>query len=101
MLRHEDGLHEPPFTIDPQELWTINLKDEALQRKWALLEPVGLGQRHYHMRSRDICLNQICWRVDVKKRTMSRVIHEEFNDKLGINIKLGANNDNTSIPLKR
>lgn len=91
VLKHESGIGVQPKII------TLDL----LQNRSALAEmiedmtPLNYGEFFYHGYNRGIIINEVIQRVDPKKRTTTKFVHEEFTIPLNIDYYIG------NVPLEK
>jgi len=98
LLRHKGGLHKLHKQLQIEDMFTENIKNNSLGsviETDTCMWPPGY-KRQYHSITRDWIANEIFRRVEPKGRTMGEYLREEVNPKFGLDIVLGANQEELS-----
>jgi CubicO group peptidase (beta-lactamase class C family) len=94
LMRHEAGLANFDTSIDLEDLFTENIKQNAVGR---IIEgqapgygPDGGSRREYHALTRGWIVNELFRRVDPAGRTIGEFLREEISGPLGVDVMIGV-----------
>ncbi|TDG13371.1 class A beta-lactamase-related serine hydrolase [Seongchinamella unica] len=93
LMRHEAGLANFDTPLDAEDLFTENIKENAVGR---VIEQQGLsydsgGKREYHAITRGWIINELFRRVDPEGRTIGEFLRQEISGPLGADVMVGVN----------
>lgn len=94
LMRHEAGLANFDTSLDMEDLFTENIKQNTVGR---IIEEQGLrytagseGRREYHALTRGWIVNELFRRVDPAGRTIGEFLREEVSGPLGADVVIGV-----------
>ena len=92
LMRHEAGLANFDTPLDAEDLFTENIKKNAVGQ---LIEQHGLsyrpgGKREYHAITRGWIVNELFRRVDPAGRTIGEFLRQEISGPLGADVFVGV-----------
>ena len=92
LMRHEAGLANFDTSLDAEDLFTENIKKNAVGR---VIEQHGLsyrpgGKREYHAITRGWIVNELFRRVDPAGRTIGEFLRQEISAPLGADVFVGV-----------
>ena len=91
LMRHEAGLANFDTSLDMEDLFTENIKANAVGR---IIEQHGLsyrrGKREYHALTRGWIVNEVFRRVDPAGRTIGEFFREDISQPLGADVMIGV-----------
>jgi CubicO group peptidase (beta-lactamase class C family) len=92
LMRHEAGLANFDTPLDATDLFTENIKKNAVGQ---LIEQHGLsykpgGKREYHAITRGWIVNELFRRVDPAGRTIGEFLRQEISGPLGADVFVGV-----------
>lgn len=92
LMRHEAGLANFDTSLDAADLFTENIKKNAVGQ---VIEQHGLsfgpgGKREYHAITRGWVVNEVFRRVDPAGRTIGEFLRQEISGPLGLDIVVGV-----------
>jgi CubicO group peptidase (beta-lactamase class C family) len=97
LMRHEAGLASFDTSIDMEDLFTKQIKQNAVGQ---IIEGHALaytssngGKREYHALTRGWIANEVFRRVDPAGRTIGEFLREEISGPLGADVTIGVNED--------
>ncbi len=97
LMRHEAGLANFDTSLDLEDLFAENIKQNAVGRiieQHALrYESPGGGKREYHALTRGWIVNELFRRVDPAGRTIGEYLREEVSGPLDVDVKIGVRED--------
>lgn len=94
LMRHEAGLANFDTSLDMEDLFTENIKQNAVGR---VIEGhalsytrAGDGRREYHALTRGWIVNEVFRRVDPARRTIGEYLREEVSGPLAADVFVGV-----------
>lgn len=100
LMRHEAGLANFDTSLDMQDLFRENIKQNAIGR---IIEQQPLnyagangGKRQYHGLTRGWIVNELFRRVDPAGRTIGEFLHEEVSGPLKADVVIGVSEEQRS-----
>ena len=92
LMRHEAGLANLDTSLDAEDLFTENIKKNAVGQ---VLEQHPLsysssGKREYHALTRGWIVNELFRRVDPAGRTIGEYLQQEISGPLGVDVVVGV-----------
>jgi len=94
LMRHEAGLANFDTSIDLEDLFTENIKQNAVGRiiegHAPNYEAAGGGKRQYHALTRGWIVNELFRRVDPAGRTIGEYLREEVSGPLQADVVIGV-----------
>ncbi len=94
LMRHEAGLANFDTSLDMEDLFTDNIKANAVGR---LIEghaqsyrDESIGKREYHALTRGWIVNEVFRRVDPKGRTIGEFLREDISQPLAADVVIGV-----------
>ncbi|MDJ0879329.1 MAG: serine hydrolase domain-containing protein [Halieaceae bacterium] len=97
LMRHEAGLANLDTSLDMQDLFVENIKQNAVGR---IIEQHGLsyespggGRREYHALTRGWIVNELFRRVDPTGRTIGEFLREEISGPLKADVVIGVRDE--------
>lgn len=95
LMRHEAGLASFDTSLDMQDLFTDNIKQNAVGR---IIEQHAQrfttdGKREYHALTRGWIVNELFRRVDPEGRTIGEFLRAEISGPLGADVIIGVTDD--------
>lgn len=95
LMRHEAGLASFDTSLDMKDMFTANIKQNAVGRVIEQQVPsydmaVG-GKREYHALTRGWIVNELFRRVDPTGRTIGEYLREEVSGPLNADVVVGVN----------
>ena len=92
LMRHEAGLANFDTSLDAQDLFTENIKKNAVGQ---VIEQHGQsygssGKREYHALTRGWIVNEVFRRVDPAGRTIGEFLRQEISGPLGVDAVIGV-----------
>ena len=92
LMRHEAGLANFDTPLDAKDLFTENIKTNAVGQ---VIEQHSLsygpsGRREYHAITRGWIVNEVFRRVDPAGRTIGEFLREEISGPMGVDILVGV-----------
>ena len=92
LMRHEAGLANFDTSLDAEDLFTENIKKNAVGQ---VIEQHGLsyssgGKREYHAITRGWVVNELFRRVDPEGRTIGEFLRQEITGPLGADVVVGV-----------
>lgn len=94
LMRHEAGLANFDTSIDMEDLFTENIKQNAVGRIIESLAPTyaenGKTKREYHALTRGWIVNEVFRRVDPAARTIGEYLREEISGPLNADVVIGV-----------
>ena len=94
LMRHEAGLANFDTSLDMQDLFTENIKRNAVGRVIEQHTPrygaSGGGKREYHALTRGWIVNELFRRVDPAGRTIGEFLREEVSTPLDADVVVGV-----------
>jgi len=92
LMRHEAGLANLDTSLDAEDLFTENIKKNAVGQ---VIEQHGLsyrpgGKREYHAITRGWIVNELFRRVDPAGRTIGEFLRQEISRPLGVDVMVGV-----------
>ena len=94
LMRHEAGLANFDTSIDMEDLFTENIKLNAVGRIIEEHAPTfgasGGGKRQYHALTRGWIVNEVFRRVDPAGRTIGEFLREEISGPLNADVVIGV-----------
>ena len=92
LMRHEAGLANFDTSLDARDLFTENIKKNAVGQ---VIEQHGLsfppdGRREYHAITRGWIVNELFRRVDPAGRTIGEFLRDEMSDLSGAGVVVGV-----------
>lgn len=96
LMRHEAGLANFDTSLDMEDLFTVNIKQNAIGR---IIEGHALsfgasgdgGKREYHALTRGWIVNEVFRRVDPTGRTIGEFLREDISQPLNADAVIGVN----------
>lgn len=97
LMRHEAGLASFDTSLDMEDLFTENIKKNAVGRIIEQHAPSfgdsRAGRRQYHALTRGWIVNELFRRVDPAGRTIGEFLREEVSGPLGADVVIGVRED--------
>lgn len=94
LMRHEAGLANFDTSIDLDDLFTENIKQNAVGRiieaHAQTFEDAGGGRRQYHALTRGWIVNELFRRVDPAGRTIGEFLREDISGPLAADVTIGV-----------
>ena len=94
LMRHEAGLASFDTSLDMEDLFTENIKQNAVGRIIEQHAPsfgaTGGGKRQYHALTRGWIVNELFRRVDPAGRTIGEFLREEVSGPLEADVVIGV-----------
>ncbi len=94
LMRHEAGLANFDTSLDMEDLFTENIKQNAVGRLIEQHSPsfgaAGRGRRQYHALTRGWIVNELFRRVDPAGRTIGEFLREEISGPLNADVVIGV-----------
>jgi CubicO group peptidase (beta-lactamase class C family) len=94
LMRHEAGLANFDTSIDMEDLFTENIKQNTVGRIIEAHAPAyranGGGRREYHALTRGWIVNELFRRVDPAGRTIGEFLREEISGPLEADVVIGV-----------
>jgi CubicO group peptidase (beta-lactamase class C family) len=94
LMRHEAGLANFDTSLDMEDLFTENIKQNAVGRIIEEHAPrfgaTGGGRREYHALTRGWIVNELFRRVDPEGRTIGEFLREEISGPLDADVVVGV-----------
>jgi CubicO group peptidase (beta-lactamase class C family) len=94
LMRHEAGLANFDTSIDMEDLFTANIKQNAVGRIIEGHAPrygtTGGGKREYHALTRGWIVNEVFRRVDPAGRTIGEFLRQEISEPLNADAIIGV-----------
>jgi len=94
LMRHEAGLANFDTSIDMQDLFAENIKQNAvgriIEQHGVSFHGAGGGKREYHALTRGWIVNELFRRVDPAGRTIGEYLREEISGPLGADVIIGV-----------
>lgn len=93
LMRHEGGLANFDESLDAENLFTENIKRNAVGKiiEQHLPSYPAHGKREYHAITRGWIVNELFRRIEPTGRTLGEFIRDEISQPLGADIVIGAN----------
>lgn len=94
LMRHEAGLANFDTSLDMEDLFTENIKANAVgrvieQHALSYRDP-GSGKREYHALTRGWIVNEVFRRVDPRGRTIGEFFREDISKPLDADVMIGV-----------
>ena len=98
LMRHEAGLANFDTSIDMEDLFTANIKQNAIgriieQNAATYAEP-DRSRREYHALTRGWIVNEVFRRVDPAGRTIGEFLREDLSGPLQADVHIGVTTEN-------
>lgn len=94
LMRHEAGLANFDTSLDMEDLFTENIKANAVGRVIEQHAPSyrdpGSGKREYHALTRGWIVNEVFRRVDPRGRTIGEFFREDISKPLDADVMIGV-----------
>ena len=100
LMRHEAGMPTFDQTLRVADLWSENIKSNAvgsvIESQQPTVGPDGKIERRYHALTRGWVVNELFRRVDPESRTIGEYLHEEVSGPLGVDVAVGVGDERWS-----